>query len=67
MGVSQDLAVTQTGYITRQKSDYNITAYNSSVWLPSVVRTHSLGLLIRCLTPLNVHEEWTRIAVKLPL
>jgi len=57
MGVSQDLAVSQTDYITRRKSDYNFTAYISSVWLPSVVGTHSVGLLIRCLTPLYFHEE----------
>ena len=35
LGISQDLAVSQTGYITRQVSDYNFMAHNDSVRNPS--------------------------------
>ena len=31
LGVSQDLAISQTGYITRKCSENNLTAYNQSV------------------------------------
>ena len=31
VGVSQDLDVSQTGYITRKGSDYNFSAHNQGV------------------------------------
>jgi len=31
VGILQDLAVSQTGYITRRKYDYNFTAHNPSM------------------------------------